>query len=323
MPDCSDVLRNGTFNSLRYHSNFAIDQVLANRFIRSTYDQAKNDTNAGFGIPIGKVFLRGDFSESDFKERQEQIKNSLDFSSHESQEIQIALASGDKTIISGWLQCMEAQGGPRVIAYAKVDSATEATVTFKLAVGNSTITEGVFAQDVAAQLPAGVTIAGDGRKLLAKGMLINNAEQKINIKFPDHLTTLPLVFNVNHKHDPKMPLGSAEIYIPRRVRGDEQRDAVESGYMHMHANPSERTKHTITLQISDQQFKDGWRWYGEPIVSIKNKDGVRNRTWLDSKEKNSQTYFFHFIVDNNARNDSANSEAKVIAEIRRIAWVSI
>jgi hypothetical protein len=66
---CSDVLRNGTFQTANYRDNSYFQQIIYSRFVRSTYESSKTDRAGGFNIPVGEIVLGANYSRGDYDQK--------------------------------------------------------------------------------------------------------------------------------------------------------------------------------------------------------------------------------------------------------------
>ncbi|MEG8028949.1 hypothetical protein [Sphingomonas aerolata] len=107
---CSDVLKNGVFQTSTYRERNYFNQIIWSRFMNSTFETASNDNSLGFGVPVGEIILGGKFTRDEYEAKKASISSEYFNQINSSNELDIALTSGDPVVLDKWAECMRDQG---------------------------------------------------------------------------------------------------------------------------------------------------------------------------------------------------------------------
>lgn len=164
---CTDVLMNGTMQNSRFQQSDYFKQIIWSRFLKSTYQSSKTDRSGGLTVPIGEIVLGADYSEEQYNAKKLQIQSEYFNDITSTREIDIALASGDPTIIGAWSHCMTRSGGGMSVRFEPLSDTTAFMITEYRSqgrnhknrlVGNVEFPAGVRVSDPARCLRRGATI---------------------------------------------------------------------------------------------------------------------------------------------------------------------
>jgi hypothetical protein len=189
---CSDVLKDGTFQQSRFRENDYFKQIIYSRFLRSTYATSKSDTAAGFGAPVGELVMgTGNYSESEYDARKDQIQRTFLNVVTESREIDVALMSGDTAVLNAWKECMIRKGGGVSLRF-EAASPTDAfaILEFYSAPGTSAR----LASNIA--VPKGTTVTSGGECLKKNTLLTAGSTCAATIVLPNARATWLSAVNV-------------------------------------------------------------------------------------------------------------------------------
>lgn len=260
---CADVLKSGIFQTGQYRENSYFQQIIVSRFLRSSYQSAKNDKAAGFGVPLGEAVMgRADFSESDYNQKKSQLQSSFSNTITAARELDVAVASGDPTIVNAWRDCMKGAGGPAL--RFDIQSPTEAFL--KMEFFSAPGTETSLTTDI--NLPSGFEALSGGECLKAGRKLKAGTSCEVALKAPSATATAIIAANTEH--------GSPRAYLPARMQWVREvkpfRFAADCN-LGMDPTPEERTRcadrlwvrahqQTITpaytVSLTDKQIDEGW-----------------------------------------------------------------
>ncbi|MDW9855401.1 hypothetical protein GOB46_22885 [Sinorhizobium meliloti] len=107
---CDTVLADGAFKRTDLNDSYYTQLVIAARYSRKTYKEARQRTDAGLDIGYEEFKLNGNYSEEDFEKWREDVQSSLDVEQILSHESSVLLSSGDPEILKAWSECMQAGG---------------------------------------------------------------------------------------------------------------------------------------------------------------------------------------------------------------------
>lgn len=107
---CDGVLVNGVMQRAEMQASDSAKLVLAARFSRMTYKEAKEKTAAGLRIQYGTFRLGGDYSEDEFDRFKEEVRSTIDVDSIIKHESSVLLSSGDPNILKTWSDCIKSGG---------------------------------------------------------------------------------------------------------------------------------------------------------------------------------------------------------------------
>lgn len=314
---CSDVLQDGTFQTANYRDNSYFQHIIWSRFIRSTYESASSDTSGGFGVPIGKIVLGGNFSRDEYEAKKESIRKEYFSQINSAREIDVALSSGDPTIVEAWRSCMVAKGGGLT---ARFEPSTARQVILVLDYLPQGTRNSVRLTD-RINLPQGVT-AGNGSGCLNRGRRIvagNACRVELTIDRADR--ALVLTANADHSSD--------DAFLPARVMLSRQSRRLPQDRL-----PVLRTKAfrqslrpSHTFQLTNEEMQAGW---------MIDRDSLQHQLVVDYKvywsnycdkpyvrlTDSSFVYGFHIYTGRNrARNSSIICHINVTGLMRRDRWI--
>lgn len=260
---CSDVLKSGTFQTSQYRQNDYFQQIIISRFLSSSYQSSKSDTTGGFGIPLGEAVMgTANYSQSDYDQKKSQLQSSYSNSVSSSRELDVAVASGDPTIVNAWRDCMKGAGGPSL--RFDIQSPTEAFL--KLEFFSAPGTETSLTTDI--NFPSGFEIVS-GAECLKSGRKIKaGAACEVALKAPSASATAIVSANTEH--------GSPRAYLPARMRwvrevkpyrfasncnlgteptADDKQRCADRLWVKAH---QQTITPTYTVSLTDQEISEGW-----------------------------------------------------------------
>lgn len=275
---CSDILRDGTKRTVAFKESIYYRHVLYARFATTTYEGSKRETMAGLSVPIGEAVMgSANYSEGAFKQKQQQIEQSLNTDETLAHSIDYALASGDKEIIDAWSGCLN---DTRLDITSSARTPEEARVTLQWHQGEVDLPVIKLLQAV--PVPDGATVI-QGKECLKKGTKFRTCV--VTIKLPAAATTWEPAFSTTG--------GLVQAFVPPRTVIREERLAhqvVPTGCMGpapgppgyvatsvwwdnwgapgakcetrliTDAPPSSRKSASRTVYLPDALVKDGWRF---------------------------------------------------------------
>jgi hypothetical protein len=125
---CSDVLSQGIFDYRTLQRNDYFNQLIWSRFYQSSYDQARNDRSFGLGVPVGETVLGGNFNSEAHSSYGSQSEREYFAGITSSQQVNLALMTGNPDIIRAWRDCMQNRAGGGLSARFEISSPTEVTL---------------------------------------------------------------------------------------------------------------------------------------------------------------------------------------------------
>lgn len=202
---CADVLRDGTIKLENYSENSYVRQILIRRFLNSNYESSKKDMSASATVPVGEIIMGGKYSNSDYNRKKRVLQSYFSSDMTEAREIDVAISSGDETIVGAWNDCMKKRNQPLVVRIEQ-QGAKRAELTIEYAGSGNGTTR--LQRDV--RLPAGVSIESGGEHFKRGARFIANTPRKIVLIMKDAIT--PVSVNVS------TGAGDAVAYLPPRLR---------------------------------------------------------------------------------------------------------
>lgn len=325
---CMEVLRNGTLQNFDLSQTAYFQQVLATRFSSMTYEESKKERAAGLDIPIGeKVMGSANYSDSQFRKKQSQIRNQLDLSTTSSSALDVAVTRGDPTIIAAWSKCIDQSDVGGLELRFLVRSPTEATATLNWKAGKSTVYETKLLEDVL--LPDRVRVRANASCLKAGRVLRHNRPCTAILKLPSATET---IFTMATSTEGE----SNQAYLPARMRVREETRSYDFGADcqnkiqnpgHYRENSPEITAYqarcpnrlytwahrtlktpSITVTLSPEEIADGWTFQeGTANVALQvflnhNRGSCRD---LDARIVTPHTFTYGFTIDHGARDNGA------------------
>lgn len=266
---CSDVLKNGTFQTASYRSREYVSQIILARFASASFEEAKNDKTLGFGVPVGEVVFNGDFTESQFKRKQEELRRTFSYSAIRNHELDVALASGDSTIVKAWRDCMVDRTGLsiRFIPYNSTQIVLSVEFFAPAGVAQTKLTDG-FELNPGGRNDSKGTIGNPdrifvqaGSKCIEKGTVIKDKIPcTIVLQLPNAERTLTVALISTH--------GSATAYLAPRLKRVTERKPFEFTAQQLntlrHASqgggdvPSKVPRLDVVVSSADRA--QGWRF---------------------------------------------------------------
>lgn len=314
---CRDVLSHGPFQHAHYRQNNYFLQIIYSRFLSATYEQSKNDKSLGFGVPVGEIVLGGNYDESQFNQKKESIRKTNLNVIESSQEIDVALSSGDPKIVDAWTTCIKEVNKGGISLKFKPISATEVIATvewFAVAGLNQT------RLDETIPLPKGAKFKQGARCFKRGTRLVNTAPCKAVIIMPDAFTTMLAVVST--------PNGDFDAYLPARIklqRFTQPRHSVlrESAYRQF-KQPNGK------IELTQREIDDGWTFdQGSAKTSLTIEYYKYWTNYCRAERKDGDLYHFTygFNIEGQTRGKGRNSSigCRMDASINMIRdlWVSI
>ena len=314
---CKDILSQGPFQTSRYRENNYFLQIIYSRFLSSTYAQSKTDKSLGFGVPLGEIVLGGNFDEAQFNQKKEAIRKTNLNIIQSSQEIDVALASGDSVIVNAWSSCIkDVNKGGISLRFVPL-SAREVVATvewFQAAGVNQTRLRETI------PLPKGGKFK-QGANCFRRGQTITNGVPcKAVILLPDAQTTMIAVANT--------PNGSTEAYLAARTKlqrfTQPRRTHIKAGAYREFKRPNGK------LELTQKEIDDGWSFdqtSAKTRLSIEYFKYWTNYCNAERKGGDLYNFTFGFNIEGQTRGKGRNSsiECRMDASIDMVRdlWVSI
>lgn len=314
---CKDILSHGTFQTSRYRENNYFLQIIYSRFMSSTYEQSKNDKSLGFGVPVGEIVLGGNYDESQFNQKKEAIKKTNLNIIQSSQEIDVALASGDPTIVSAWSGCIKDvnKGGISLRFAPRSAREVVATVEWFQAAG---INRTRLSETI--PLPRGARFS-QGATCFRRGTIITNGVPcKAVIIFPDATITMTAVANT--------PNGSTEAYLAARTKlqrfTQPRRSELKESAYRQFKQPNGK------MELTQKEIDEGWSFdqsSAQTKLTIEYYKYWTNYCNAERKGGDLYNFTFGFNIEGQTRGKGRNSSigCRMDASINMVRdlWVSI
>ncbi len=313
---CGDVLRSGTLQSANIWRRDFFSQVVAARFASSTYEQSRDNRELGFGIPLGEYFLSGNYSQNQFEERARQFRSALNLSQISSNELSVALASGDPIIVNAWRECMNNKRG--MSARFTVVNSREAVLTIEY-FGFGGINTASLTEDI--RFPQGVTIRSGQQSLRANTRYESGVSRDITLDLPNGSLSFSATVNSNR--------GSSRAFLPRRLRLVEETrpfpilDGNGAAFRKVDACYSCSIFPSHSVLLPSILSEEGWEF----LASSANGNVMPDRA-VDGGACNNpnvsvtsvQAVFSYWLLNNNSGQAQGCAMSPTIS-IRRFRWV--
>lgn len=203
---CADILRNGTIKLENYSENSYVRQVIIRRFLSSSYESSKTDMSASATVPVGEIIMGGKYARSDYDRKKRSLQNYFSSDMTQAREIDVAISSGDETIVGAWQDCMRNRN-QALLVHIEQQGAKRAEVTIEFAGGGGM--SGTKLR-TAVRLPPGVTVESGGGYFRRGARFEARTPRKIILTMADALT--PVSVNVDTN------AGNAVAYLPPRLK---------------------------------------------------------------------------------------------------------
>lgn len=313
---CSDVLKDGVFQTQHYRDQQYFQQIIWSRFMRSDYKTAKEDKSFGFGVPVGEIILGGNFSESEFEAKKSSMSKEYFDQVTATREIDVALSSADPDLLRVWGDCMKNQKGGLTIRFDPV-TAREVFVSVEYFLQG---TRSSVKLPKAIQLPEGVEVKNGG-------CFKKNARFKAGKACQATLTldtaTRAVLISMNADE------ASATGFLPARVVLARQARNVESSRLPNLQTTAFRSYHTPhhTVTLTNEEKSLGWRFDPKSVTHnlvIDYKVYWSNMCESQYARPTTETIEYGFTIytnRNRARNSSITCHLDVTAIMRRDVWL--
>lgn len=202
---CADILRNGTVKLSSYSENSYVRQILVRRFMSSSFESSKTDTSAGGSVPIGEIIMGGKYSRSDYDRKKRSLQNYFKSDMTASREIEVALSSGDETIVGAWTSCMKSRNEP-LIVWIEQQGPRRAVVNIEFTGGRG---QGETVLNSAVRLPPGVVIESGSEYFMRGARFVAGTRRSVVLTMKDAIT--PVSVNIDTE------AGNAVAYLPPRL----------------------------------------------------------------------------------------------------------
>jgi hypothetical protein len=203
---CADILRDGTIQLGNYSENSYVRQILIRRFLNSSFETSKTDMSASATVPVGEIIMGGKYSSSDYNRKKRLLQSYFSSDMTETREIDVAISSGDETIVGAWSECMKKHNQPLLVRIEQ-QGAKRAEVTIEYAGGGGSGSTRLL-RDV--KLPTGITIESGGEHFRRGARFVARTPRKIVLRMSNAIT--PVSVNVSTN------AGDAVAYLPPRLK---------------------------------------------------------------------------------------------------------
>jgi len=319
---CRDVLRDGVYKYETYKNDSYFNQIVYSRFLRSDYRSAREDRSGGFNVPVGEILIGGNFSESEYNERQSQIDRTYFSQINASREIDVALMSGDDAVLGAWTSCMTQNGGGLAVRFDPV-SPTKVFMIIEY-FNQGTRNSDRLRNNVV--LPPNVRItAGRGCLRTGGGSVYVNGKQCIaQLELPSALTTMPVVVNARNS--------VATAWLPARIQLTRQTNPYPFTSAHRLYKWAHKTDHFPLkgeVALSAEEIAAGWMFIPDTAsVTIHEISYNNRRNNCHSPVKTPSYTRFQYgytIYAGNRRRKDGHMECDVTPYIlmRRDVWTAM
>jgi hypothetical protein len=262
---CSDILKNGAFDSVDISSRSEYQEIIVSRFLASTYEASKRSDSGINGKSIGEMVIGGAYSNREFEQKKAMLKQSYDRTLTQTEEWNLASRTGNDKIVEGWGKCVDSRSG--LFAHFETNPGDGSNVTLVLSVKGAMGKNEVFlASDTA--IPSGVQILSRSKydQCLKKGAKIEaSAPCLIDLQAPASQSIKIIISS---------PEGDAEAYLGKRLRWKPSRkpftqiidytlppnqSSQQSGLIQI---PAEDVVAGFTLAPGSIEFTGPTRYYG-------------------------------------------------------------
>jgi len=309
---CSDILAQGVFQTTQIRDNSYFQQIIYSRFARSSYQSSSSDRGGGFGIPVGEIVLGGNYSEATFRRKQEEIQSTYLNQINQSREIDVALASGDPTIINAWSECMRNRGGLN-LRFEPAGTTDIFAYLEWFPVGNQASTK--LTSNVV--FPAEITIVS-GKDCFKKGKKIGigNACRAL---LRSSSSKKPVAVAVNSTND------STQAFLPARIA--KIRDVVRHPGSSTRALLTEGFRNylqpTGSLDLTDAQLKEGWTIDHNTATArlyVVSTHGGMNACTYDWRTPEPHRFSFGFTIWGHTRGNDRNRHIWCAMDVSALMW---
>ena len=314
---CAEILRNGTLKYSSFKDNSYYQQIIWSRFIKSTYESSRRNTDAGFTVPVGEIVLGANYSEAQYNVKKQQLQSEYFNQISSAREIDVALTSGDEEIIDAWSRCMDRSGGLSL----RFEPVTATDVAMVLEYRN----QGTRNRDRLAQninLPAGVQVT-NGAHCLRRNTWITAGKPCIaTLKFQTAMQTALIAADAQES--------AAQAWLPARIQL--AREVQPYPFTAAHRLQEYAHKRTAspraTVELTPEQIKDGWLF--DPATAQTNLyvikvNNQRNRCFdvVQNADAFRYTYGYTIYGGNRRRNDGdIHCAMNPSILMRRDVWVA-
>lgn len=154
---CDAVLLNGVMASTNYKSTDYFKISLYKDFLSRTYEEATDDSKVGLSGSYGLIMGKADYSRSEFESKKSEIRNILNLDLVKQNTTELALSSGDATIVGAWSACKKDAGPNLDITYTR-PTAVSAVLEIDWHAGQTILTTTTLKNDIV--LPEGIVATG-------------------------------------------------------------------------------------------------------------------------------------------------------------------
>lgn len=203
---CADILRDGTIKLENYSENSFVRQILIRRFLNSSYESSKKDMSASATVPVGEIIMGGKYSSSEYNRKKRMLQSYFSSDMTEAKEIDVAISSGDETIVGAWNECMKKRNEPLLVRIEQ-QGAKSAVVTIEFTGGGGNGDTKLLS---AVRLPTGVQIDSGAENFKKGARFVAGTPRKVVLTIKDALT--PVSVNVQTQ------AGDRVAYLPPRLQ---------------------------------------------------------------------------------------------------------
>jgi hypothetical protein len=263
--ECSDVLKDGAKATQLYHENNEYRRLLETKLSTMTFQQAKSDTSLTGNIPIGDLLIGVGFSEQSFNEYKSFLQSDTTLYIQSSHTLDVMLTTGDSTIVSTWLACMQNKKGGLALRFRQVELDSAVLVIQWFAdVG---VAEVRIAQDFI--LPAGVKITSGESFLKGTRSIIAGTQHEVKFELSGPTTTVALTLNAVQGDTPR---GADSTFLPSRMSWQRETrpyqfnvdEGICSTKQTIYLDTPRHSGTTLPTTTYCSHFKDGWRFSTRP-----------------------------------------------------------
>ena len=203
---CADVLRDGTLELENYSENSFVRQILIRRFLNSSYESSKRDMSASATVPVGEIIMGGKYSSTDYSRKKRLLQSYFSSDMTESREIDVAISSGDETIVGAWRDCMKKRN-QSLLVHIEQQGARRAVVTIEFTGGGG---NGDTKLLYPVRLASGIEIES-GAEYFKKGTrFVAGTPRSVVLRIKDALTPVSVLVRTEAKDE--------VAYLPPRLK---------------------------------------------------------------------------------------------------------
>jgi hypothetical protein len=312
---CSDVLKGGAFQRTDYRQRDYFQQIILARFVSASYADSRTNKDLGFGVPIGELVMGGNYNEAEFEQRKAEIRRSLNVSTIASHELDVALTSGDPTIVEAWRDCMSKKSGLSI--RFEPFSSTQVTATIEWFAPPGLPTQRLSADF---KVPQGITILSNGGCFKKDTIFKDRVPCVVLLQLPDARTTLGIALMTE--------AGAASAFLPPRLKqitdrkpypfSDNKRRVATAGY-------AGSKRPSIDIEVTQQDRRNGWRLDTASVrTDIVVDNAVDNGVCRDPVWR-ADSYRAHFEYTWLNNNDHQAQQCALLpsADLVRDRWVPV